>query len=169
LTCSDIPQDPRKSVVVRGDCHAVRHAPAHTMIMTVDGKCRVNATPSLVHVVACAAGAVAVPIQTAPPSRTTSTPSASRFRLGAAATPADSAGNRRIFAEQGHDDDAELVDQSPTAQSSPAPIIHRAPAEATTRPPRPVIMAASPPRLRLRCHDRLDGLIHGYALVTSYG
>jgi hypothetical protein len=43
------------------------------MIMTVDGKCRVNPTPSLVHVVACAAGAVAVPIQTAPPSRTTST------------------------------------------------------------------------------------------------
>jgi pimeloyl-ACP methyl ester carboxylesterase len=37
------------------------------MIMTVDGKCRVNGTPSLVHVVACAAGAVAVPIQTAPP------------------------------------------------------------------------------------------------------
>jgi hypothetical protein len=33
------------------------------MIMTVDGKCRVNAPPSLVHVVACAAGAVAVPIQ----------------------------------------------------------------------------------------------------------
>jgi hypothetical protein len=38
LPCSDIPQDPRKSVVVRGDCHAVRHAPAHTTIMTVDGK-----------------------------------------------------------------------------------------------------------------------------------
>jgi hypothetical protein len=40
LSCSDIPQDPQKSVAVRGDCHAVRHAPAHTMIMTVYGNRR---------------------------------------------------------------------------------------------------------------------------------
>jgi hypothetical protein len=33
------------------------------MIMTVYGNCSVNDTPSLVHLVACAAGAVAVPIQ----------------------------------------------------------------------------------------------------------
>jgi hypothetical protein len=31
--------------------------------MTVYGNCSVNDTPSLVHLVACAAGAVAVPIQ----------------------------------------------------------------------------------------------------------
>ena len=32
--CSDVPQDSRKPVVVRGDCHAVRHAPAQKMIMS---------------------------------------------------------------------------------------------------------------------------------------
>jgi hypothetical protein len=65
--------------------------------------CRVNRTPSLVPLVACAAGAVAAPIQTAPRSRTTtSTPPASRFRSGAAATTANSAGDRGIFTEQGH-------------------------------------------------------------------
>jgi hypothetical protein len=55
--------------VICGDCHAVRHVPAHTMIMTDPGNCRVNGAPSLVHVVACAAGAVAVPGQTAPPQQ----------------------------------------------------------------------------------------------------
>jgi hypothetical protein len=79
-----------------------RHAPAHMMIMTIHGNCSVNDTPSLVHVVACAAGAVAVPIQTAPPSRTPSTPPASPSRSGAAGTTADRAGDRGIFTEQGH-------------------------------------------------------------------
>jgi hypothetical protein len=38
-------------------------------IMTVDGKLPRERHTSLVHVVACAAGAVAVPIQTAPPQQ----------------------------------------------------------------------------------------------------
>jgi hypothetical protein len=70
------------------------------MIMTVSGNCRVIGTPSLVDV-------VAVPIEAAS-LRTTSTPSASRFRSGAAATPADSAGDRHIFASKAIDDSAGL-------------------------------------------------------------
>ena len=45
------------------------------------------------------------------------------------------------------DDGARLVDQPRPPSSSRALIIHRAPADATTRPPRPAIMVASPPAL----------------------
>jgi hypothetical protein len=53
--------------------------------------------------------------------------------------------------------------------SSRAPINQRAPADASTPPPRPAIMASSPPGLGLRGDDRLGGLILEYAQATSYG
>jgi hypothetical protein len=162
LTCSDIPQDPPKSVVVRGDCHAVRHTPAHMTIMTVDGNCRVNATPSLVPLVSPGAGAVAVPIQTVL-FRTTTTPSITLqvrppqliARVTLASLPSKAIA-----------DGARPVDQSRLPSSFRAPIIQRAPADATTHRPRPAIMAVLP--LGLRCHDRLGGLIHEFAQVASH-
>jgi len=75
-----------------------------------------------------------------------SAPPTAGFRWGVAVTPAASAGDRGVVAEQDHRwRRAGLVDQSTTASSSAAPLIHGAPADLTTRPPRPVIMAASPP------------------------
>ena len=78
-----------------------------------------------------------------------------------------SAGNRGIFAEQCHR--RRVRDQSVSPRrpsSSAAPIIHRVPVDATTCPSRRAIMAASPPGLGLRRHDRLRGLIHEFAQVS---
>ena len=115
--------------------------------------CHVNGTPSLVPLVAAGAGAWQCPSR---PRRqqdnqhtTNITP---RSGSDAAATTADSAGARGVCAEQGHQRRHRPVDQSSTASSSTAPIIHGAPADATTRPPRPAIAAASAPGLRLRRH-----------------
>jgi hypothetical protein len=87
-------------VVVRGESRSsprtrTRRSPPYT---ATDG---VNATPNLI-LLACAAGAVAVPIQTAPLQQDHRTPPATRSRSGAAATPADHAGDPGVFAEQGH-------------------------------------------------------------------
>jgi hypothetical protein len=96
------PSRSRKSAVIRGDCHAVRHARRIHDDHKVYGNCRVNGTLSLVPLVASAARGGGSALQTAPPSRTTSTSPASRSRSGAEATTGDSAGDRGIFAEQGH-------------------------------------------------------------------
>jgi hypothetical protein len=53
--------------------------------------------------------------------------------------------------------------------SSRVRIIHGAPADATTRRPRPAITTVSPPGLGLRCYDRLGGLACDYAEVASCG
>jgi len=58
--------------------HLAAKGPSWRQFLRAQAHCRVTATPSLVPVVAGAAGAVAVPIQTVPPRRTTSTPPASR-------------------------------------------------------------------------------------------
>lgn len=110
--------------------------------MILDGNCSVNSTPSLIHLVACAAGAVAVPIQTTPPSRTTSTPPAPPSRSGAPATTADNAADRAYLPNKTIADGAAPVDQSPTAQFiHSAHHLHCAPVDATTRPPQSAIMA----------------------------
>jgi hypothetical protein len=130
VTCSGIPQDPPKSVVVRGDCHAVRHAVALTMIMTIDGALpRERPVPQ---------ARWQCPPRPAPPRRTTSTPPASPSRPGAPATPADSAGDPDIVTEQDHRPRRGPVDQTLTA-----PFIHSA----------PIIYGHQPTRQLLH-HDR---------------
>jgi len=169
LTCSGIPQDPRKSVVVRGDCHAVRHAPAHAMIMTIDGQlpCERHTQPGPRG--GCAPGAVAVPIQTAPPPARPPGPPAARSRSGVPLQPIAHV-TVANSAEQGHRRRRGTSRSVPDCPiSSTAPIIQWAPADATTRLRRPAITAASPPGLRLACGDRIGESIHEHAQVVPHG
>ena len=89
-----------------------------------------------------------VPIQTALARRTTSTPPASPSGSGAPATTLIAPVTVASLPSKAIDDGAGSVDQSPTARFIPTPIIHGAPTDTTTRPPRPAIMAASPDRSR---------------------
>jgi hypothetical protein len=72
------------------------------MIMIVDGNRSVNAIPSLLSLVASAAGTVAVPTQTRAAPQDNQHTSSITLRSGAPATPADSAGDPDIFIVQGH-------------------------------------------------------------------
>ena len=102
-------------MVVRGDCHAVRHAVAHAMIMTVDGElpCVRHTQPGPFSGL-CGRCAVACPSRPHHPGRTTSTTSTTP-RPGAATTTADPAGDRAQLPSKAIDHGAGPVDQSPTA------------------------------------------------------
>ena len=79
-----------------------RRSPRSSENLAAESGTKVTSTPTLVPMATCAAGAVAVPIQTASPRQDHRTPLASRSKSDAAATRPDSAGERGILAEQGH-------------------------------------------------------------------
>jgi hypothetical protein len=139
------------------------------MITTVYGNCSANGTPSQVHVLASAAGAVAVPIQTAPPSRQPAhhqhhTPAQARQppQLTAQLTLA-------YLPSKAIDDGAGPVDQSPTSQ-----FIHSTHNQ-RHQPTRQLLhydRRSRPHHHPASASDATTdsaGLIHGYAQVTSYG
>lgn len=123
-----------------------------------------NRSPSLVPVAACVAGAVTVPIHTALPSK--STARHQHRAPGWVSQPPwpDSADDRGILAEQGHRQRRATSRSVPDCLVQPQHrIVHWAPSDATTRPPRPgdrgrITASPTPPMPR---PDR--ELIHEYA------
>ena len=149
--------------MMRGDCHAVRHAPAHTMIMTrmrqVQGERHTQPAPR--------GGLCRRRGGSAPPDPAAQHTTAPHPRSGAAATPADPG----VFAEQDHRRRRGTSRSVPTAQFIHSTHKSWALADATTHSPRPAITAASPPGLGFRCHDRLGGPIHecpGHLIWMTY-